>query len=54
MTRMLECSLSGAILERKRDYPCWLPDACVAACGLLSGHRTWIAMRPSFGNQTGV
>lgn len=32
MTSMLECCLSGAIIERKRDYPCWLLDAaCVAA-----------------------
>lgn len=55
MTSMLESCLSGAIIERKRDYPCWLLDpACVAACGLLSGHRTWIARPPSFGNQTGV
>lgn len=55
MISMLECCLSSAILERKRYYPCWLLDvACVAACGLLSGYRVWIARRPSFGNLMGV
>lgn len=55
MTRMLECCLSGAILERKRDYPSWLLNAtCLAACGPLRGYRTWIARRPSFGYQTGL
>ena len=59
MTSMLECCLSGAILERKRNSSLLAAGHClcgcvVARCGLLNGHRTWIARRPSFGNQTVV
>jgi len=57
MTSMLECCLSGAIIERKRDYPCWLLDAaCVAALSAVDRpHRTLGSKAsPLFGHQTGV